>query len=309
MSKPAFHNLAAYGALLLTCALWGSNGAVARPLSDAIAPFTLSVLRWVVVLVLLAPVVWPERAAMAKVLRTDLRLIMAFGLLGGAMQSGLIYAGLAGSTAIHLGLLNSAVPVLIVLITWIWHARRPRALESVGLVVSFSGVMLILAHGDLATLLHLDFGAGDLLMLAAMVNWAFHTINLKDRPRSLSLFAFLFLLALVGAFLTLPLVAIEWVMHGAPHFGKRETLSVLYIGALPTLIAMLLFSFGVQRVGAVRAGIFAHFMPVFATLFAVLMLGEVFHLYHAVGFVLVAGGAIVSCLRPDAVVTSPPPAR
>jgi drug/metabolite transporter (DMT)-like permease len=307
--RPAFRNLTAYGALLLTCALWGSNGTVARPLFDVIAPFTLSVARWIVVLVLLAPVVWPERAAMARLLRSDLRLFVTFGLLGGAMQSGLIYAGLAGSTAIHLGLLNSAVPVFIMLIAWIWHARQPRGLESLGLAVSFCGVLLILAHGDLQTLLHLDFGAGDLVMLAAMVTWAFHTIKLRDRPKSLSLFAFLFLLALVGSVLALPLVVAEWLQRGVPLLGGREIASVLYIGAMPTLTAMFLFSFSVERIGPVRAGIFAHFMPVFATLFAVTVLGEAFHLYHAAGFVLVAGGAIVSCLRPDAVVPSPPPAR
>ena len=132
---------------------------------------------------------------------------------------------------------------------------------------------------------------------------------MKDRPASLSLFAFAFLVALIGSTLASPVVAVEFVLRGLPQMGAREILSVLYIGTLPTLAGMLLFGYGVDRVGPVRAGIFAHFMPVFATLFAVLILGEVFHAYHAAGFVLVAGGAIMSCFRPDAVVTSPPPAR
>jgi drug/metabolite transporter (DMT)-like permease len=294
MPKSLLQRLCAYGALILTTVLWGSNGTVARPLGEAMGPFTLSVLRWAVVLAVLLPFVWRERAAMARVLRGQLGLMVGFGLLGGALQSGLIYAGLAGSTAIHLGLLNSAIPVLIILISWIWHARRPRALEGLGLAVSLAGVLLILARGDLAALLHLDFGLGDLLMLAGMVNWAFYTIKLRDRPGSLSLFGFAFLLALVGIVLALPAIVAEAVLRGPPQLGPREIASVFYIGLLPTLAAMLLFTYGVERAGAVRAGIFAHFMPVFATLFAVFVLGESFHAYHAAGFVLVAGGALLA---------------
>jgi len=285
---------AAYGALLLTAALWGSNGVVARPLGEAMGPFTLSVLRWVVVLAVLLPFAWAERAAMAAVMRRQLGLMVIFSLVGGALQSGLVYAGLAGSTAIHLGLLNSAVPVLIILITWIWYARRPRALEGVGLAVSLLGVLLILAHGDLAALLRLDFGIGDLLMLAGMANWAFYTIKLRDRPATLSLYAFSFLIALIGTGLAVPAVVAEYLLLGPPLLGLRQIAGLAYIGLLPTLLAMLLFAYGVGRVGSVRAGIFSHFIPVFATVFAVLGLGEPFHAYHALGFVLVAGGALLA---------------
>jgi drug/metabolite transporter (DMT)-like permease len=284
----------AYAALIVTTALWGSNGTVARPLDAAMGPFTLSVLRWVVVLAVLLPFVWSERAAMLCLLRGQLGLMVGFGLLGGALQSGLIYAGLAGSTAIHLGLLNSAIPVLIILISWIWHARRPRALEGAGLAVSLAGVLLILAHGDLVALLHLDFGVGDLLMLAGMVNWAFYTIKLRQRPESLSLFGFAFLLALVGIVLAFPAIVAETILRGPPQLGWSEVASLAYIGLLPTLAGMLLFTYGVERAGPVRAGIFVHFMPVFATVFAVLVLGEAFHAYHALGFVLVAGGALLA---------------
>lgn len=294
MSKPALSHLPAYAALIVTAALWGSNGTVARPLADAMGPFTLSVLRWVVVLVLLLPVVWPERAAMLQVLRRQPGLLVTFCLMGGALQSGLVYAGLAGSSAIHLGLLNSAVPVMIISISWVWHGRQPRPFEGVGLAVSLCGVLLIIARGDMAALRQLDFGLGDLLILAGMLNWSFYTLKLKDRPQTLSLYAFAFMVALGGNFLALPAIFAEFLLRGPPQLGVREFASVLYIGAAPTLMAMLLYTYGVGRVGAVRAGIFVHFMPVFATLFAVLVLGEAFHAYHGVGFMLVAGGAILA---------------
>jgi len=301
---PVSSRALAYAALICTTALWGSNGVVSRALMDTIPPLVLAAARWVVVFVALLPLVWPERRALAHSLRHDWKLLVALTLLGGAPQTALVYSGLAASTAIHLGLLNSTIPVFIILISWGWYARRPSRLESVGLVISLSGVFLILAHGDLRSLLRLQFNHGDLLMLGAVVVWAIYTLRLKDRPQSLSLFAFVFVLALIGELLTLPFAAIQWVRAGGVHLGTREWLGLLYIGAVATLVSSVLFSYGVERVGAVRAGILIHLMPVFSSVFAALFIGERLFLYHAAGFVLVAGGAILGCLRPEPVLSS-----
>ena len=167
-------------------------------------------------------------------------------------------------------------------------------------------MLLILAHGELGALLRLQFNAGDLIMLGAMLVWAVYTLGLQNRPQSLSLFAFVFVMALLGESLTLPLAALQWVQAGGVHLGARELLGIVYIGALATLISTALFSYGVERVGAVRAGILIHLMPVFSSLFAALFIGERLYLYDIAGFVLVAGGAIVGCLRPGPVLSSQP---
>jgi drug/metabolite transporter (DMT)-like permease len=299
----------AYAALVGTTALWGSNGVVSRALLDTIPPLVMASARWAVVFVVLLPLVWPERRAIAHSLRCDWKLLLSLTLLGGAPQTALVYSGLAASTAIHLGLLNSTIPVLIILISWGWYARRPRRLEAAGLAISLSGVLLILAHGDLGSLLRLQFNHGDLLMLCAMVVWALYTLRLKDRPQSLSVLAFVFVLSLIGELLTLPFAAFQWARAASIHFGMRELLGLLYIGALATLVSTVLFSYGVERVGAVRAGILIHLMAVFSSIFAALFIGERLFVYHAAGFVMVAGGAILGCLKPDPVLSSTAPSK
>lgn len=301
---PVSSRALAYAALVCTTALWGSNGVVSRALMDTIPPLVLASARWLVVLVVLLPLAWPARRALIDALRRDWKPLLALTLLGGAPQTALVYSGLAASTAIHLGLLNSTIPVFIILISWGWYARRPSRLESIGLPISLIGVVLILTHGDLRSLLQLQFNHGDLLMLGAVLVWAVYTLQLKQRPQSLSLFAFVLALALFGNLLTLPLAALQWVQAGGLELGAREWLGLLYVGTVATLIPAVLFSYGVERVGAVRAGILIHLMPVFSSMFAALFIGERLFLYHAAGFVLVAGGAILGCLRPEPVLSS-----
>jgi len=294
----------AYLALICTTALWGSIGVVSRALMDTVPPVVMAAARWGVALGVLLPLVWSERSEIVQALRSDWKRLLFLTLVGGAPQSALVYTGLASSTAIHLGLLNSTIPVLIILISWGWHARKPRRLEGIGLTISLAGVLLILAHGDLRALLQLQFNPGDLLMLVAMVVWAIYTLGLQDRPRSLSLFAFVFVMALMGELLTLPFAALQWAQAGGVHLGARELLGLLYIGAFATLVSTALFGYGVERVGAVRAGILIHLMPVFSALFAALFIGERLFAYDVLGFVLVAGGATLGCLKPEPVLSS-----
>ena len=308
LARPSTRILA-YLALICTTALWGSIGVVSRALMETIPPVAMAGARWGVAFVVLLPLVWPERRAIVRAIARDWKRFLFLTLVGGAPQSALVYTGLARSTAINLGLLNSTIPVLIILISWGWHGRRPRRLEGFGLATSFVGVLLILAHGNLRALLHLQFNAGDVVMLGAMLVWAIYTLGLQDRPQSLSLFAFVFVMALMGELLILPFAAFQWLHAGGVHLSLRDLLGLLYIGALATLISTALFSYGVERVGAVRAGIMIHLMPVFSSVFATLFIGERLFAYHAAGFVLVAGGAIVSCLKPEPVISSQAPKR
>jgi len=299
----------AYGALVLTAALWGSSAVAARGLLDSLPPVALAYLRWSVVLLLLLPFAWPERAAIAAALRAHPLAYATLAALGFAPQTCIVYFGLVGSSATLLGLLNSAIPVMIVALLAAWRGRRPRPLEMAGLTLSLCGVAFILARGDLSALVTLRFSPSDLLLLAAMVVWALYTIKLTERPGTLSLPAFIFIGALLGEVFAFPLLIAEWAAKGPPLLETSHALGVLYLGTFPTLIAMLLFGYGLIRVGPVQAGIFTHLVPVFTAIFAAAILGERLQPFHAAGFVLVAGGAVLCCLRPDPVLSSRAAAR
>jgi drug/metabolite transporter (DMT)-like permease len=47
---------------------------------------------------------------------------------------------------------------------------------------------------------------------------------------------------------------------------------------------------GVELIGPARAGLFVNLVPVFGSLLAVVLLGEPFAPYHALGLALVLGG-------------------
>ncbi len=295
----------AYGALVLTMALWGSNPSVSRLVLDAIPPVALAWSRWFVVLVAVTPLVWPERREIGEALRTRWKKLLLFSLLASAPQSVVIYKGLELSTAVNLGLFNSAIPVLILVLGAMFWGKRIRPHEAVGIAVSMAGVLVILFEGSWARAASLAFNFGDLVLFAGMVLWASYTLKFADRPRSLSPPALVAVIAAIGVVLCAPLVALEALVVHPPRLDATTALAAVYIGLGPTLGAMLCYNYGVERVGAVKAGALVHLMPVFASIFAVLLLDEKFHLFHAAGFALVAGGALLALAAPRRLLLNP----
>src|SRR3954469_25896707 len=184
LSAPS--RLPAYGALVMTTALWGSNPSVSRLILDAVPPVALAWSRWFVVLVAVLPMVWGERGTIAEALATRWKTLLLFGLLAGAPQSVVIYKGLELSSAVNAGLFNSAIPVLILILGALFLNRRIRIQEAAGIAVSLIGVLVILFEGSPEKALGLAFNLGDVLLFAGMVLWAWYTLNLVNRPRSLS---------------------------------------------------------------------------------------------------------------------------
>ena len=296
--SPPLTRLPAYAALVLTAALWGSNPSISRLILEAVPPVALAWSRWFVVLVAVTPLVWPERTAIAEALRRRWKTLLLFTLLAGAPQSVIIYKGLEFSSAVNLGLFNSAIPVLILILGALFWGKRIRVHEAVGILVSLTGVLVILFQGSMVRALALAFNIGDLILFAGMAQWALYTLKLIDRPRALSPPALVAIIAAMGVAVTTPLLALEAVMVHPPRLDGMTLLALLYIGLGPTLGAMLCYNYGVERIGAVRAGVLVHLMPVFASVFAILLLGEHVHLFHAAGFALVAGGALLALAAP-----------
>lgn len=94
----------------------------------------------------------------------------------------------------------------------------------------------------------------------------------------------------VAAVLNTPLALGELAMGGTFDLTPGTLAAIVYIVVFPSLIANLLFNRGVEIIGAARAGVFLHLVPMFTAALAMQFLGEQPALYHAAGFALILAG-------------------
>lgn len=286
----------AIGVLMLALPplFWAGNVVVGRATRGDITPITLSFGRWVIALTCLLPFAWRAMArdrerywqCRWRLLRSSIAGVVAF--------NSLVYLGLQTALASNGLLLNSFVPILIVLFGALFYRQRLRPLQIAGLAVSSFGVLTLILHGDFGRLAGLQFVHGDLIIFLAMMSWALYTLWLRGFPPDIDRVGLLGAQIAVGLCVLLPFFLWE-LAGGAPlPWNPAALAALLYVGIFPSVLAYLLYMHGVARVGAARAGLFIHLVPVYGAALAVVFLGEALHLYHAVGMAAIFLGLALS---------------
>jgi drug/metabolite transporter (DMT)-like permease len=106
--------------------------------------------------------------------------------------------------------------------------------------------------------------------------------------------SFLAVTFIPGSLMLLPFYIWENLSGQVMSMNWITLLAVAYVAIFPSILAYLCFNRGVELVGANRAGLFFHLMPVFGSLMAILFLGERFQFFHAAGLVLILVGIILA---------------
>src|SRR5262249_20316456 len=157
----------------------------------------LSWLRWLVALAILVPLVWRQRVEIAGALRGHWRILVPLAVLANVPQSALVYKGLQTTTAVNVGLLNSSIPALILVLGAAFFARPASWRQAAGIALSIAGVGVILFRGSADRVLALELNGGDLFAFGGMLTWALYTLLLPRRP-PLSLLGFVACMSLIG---------------------------------------------------------------------------------------------------------------
>lgn len=296
MSRPGGLRNNAYLLLSLGPLCWAGNHVVGRAVAGHVPPAGLSVFRWILVFLLVAPLVkttW--RRDLAGVLERPVATLL-LGLSGGAIFSTLQYVALNFTTAINVSVMNSVTPALIVLSGVLIFADRVRGVQFVGIAISLVGVMVIVAQGSWARIAGLVFNLGDLIVLVNMALWAVYSACLRLKPE-VSGFGFMAAIAVVAAVGNVPFAILEHAV-GLPLQPTWPTvLAVIYTGVFTSFLGYASWSRGIELIGASRAGVFMHLVPLYASLLATLLLGESLRLFHIAGLMLILTGVTLAARR------------
>jgi len=286
-----------YLLLTLTPFFWSCNVIVGRGLHEDVPPVAMTFFRWLLAILILAPFALPHVRRQWPIVRANWRVLLPLGVTGIGMHNMLAYLGLNYTTATNVVILNSFIPIMIIILAWVILRERLAPFQMLGVLLSLTGVLTILAQGSLSTLVGLHLNVGDLIVILAMAMWSLYTICLRWRPAALHPLALLFVLACIGDLAVLP------IYLGEVAFGRHVVWSWASIAALfgvalfSSVLAYIFWNRGVAEVGPSVAGLFVHLMPVFGVLLAWMFLGEQLEAFHVFGIALILTRIYVTSRR------------
>lgn len=286
-----------YLLLTLTSLFWAGNAVVGRAVVDQIPPVALAQFRWTGALCLLLPFAWAGLREELPLLRKHIGILVLLSVTGISAFNTMLYWSLQHTTAINASLMQSSAPLLIGLWSLVLFRERLTRGQIVGVLISLSGVLVIVSGGDAARLARLSLNVGDVMMLVAMVLYALYSTLLRRRPAVSSL-SFLASTLAIGALLLAPVTLAE-ALSGArlAPLSSGSLAALLYVVLFPSIIAYLCFNRGVELIGANRAGPFFHLIPLFGATLAFIFLGERPGVHHGIGALLIIGGVVLASRR------------
>ncbi len=278
--------------MTLTSLFWACNVVLGRGIVGIVPPITLACLRWTLASLLLLPFAWPYLKREAKILAAHRGTLLFLAIVGPAFYNSLSYLALIWTSALNSLVLNAAGPMFIVLTAWALFGDRPRLEELAGIAAAFLGVLLIIAKGDLLALANFHFNPGDLLVIAGMLCWSVYTACLRLRPK-VSWQSYNLVTYAIAAVANVPLAYIERSLGYSMTADWTTAGTIFYAAVFPSLVGYIFYNRAVELLGPGPAGLYLFLVPVFGASFAIALLGEELHAFHAVGFALIIGGVLI----------------
>ncbi|MDF0535399.1 DMT family transporter [Shewanella sp. A32] len=299
--KPRFKwQITAINALLIVLPplFWAGNFIAARGIRNDLPPVTLAFYRWIIAVIVLLPFSIAAFRRDWRKYREHPWLILGLSITGITAFNTLIYVGLQTTAAANGLIINACLPLMILLLGALFYGQPLRLRQSLGMLLSFGGVLTIVTRGDLHVLTAMSFGHGDIYILSGLLCWAFYTHWLKYVPAEVSRVGLMSVQMIVGLVFLAPFYGWEVEGGGVANWNMHAFLALAYVGIIPSVMAYLLYNACVDRMGPAPAGMSIYLMPVFGVMLSVFVLGEMLHWYQLLGVALIFFGIFVAGMMP-----------
>ncbi|OLN21782.1 hypothetical protein BTO30_13070 [Domibacillus antri] len=287
----------AYILLIFSTLFWGGNAVAGKYLAGSIPPVTISFIRLAISLLIVLPFIFPLLKREASAARKNVKVLFILSITGVIGYNLLSYWALNYTTAINSSLLNSTSPLFIFLLSYLLIGEKITWKYTLSIILSMTGVMIVITRGSIERLLSLQFNAGDLIMLLAVTMWAFYSILVRDASKKMSSLGIFGYSLLIGFILMIPASIIELSFVPMDRIGLTEWTALFYLGIFPSICSFLLWNRAVALIGPSRSSIFMNLTPVFGALIAFFVLGERITVPQIIGGALVFIGVLYSSLK------------
>ena len=288
-------NNLAYFLLILTTIFWSGNFIVGKAASMyEIPPFSLNFFRWFFAGLILLPFTLKEMINKKDYIFNNIGFFIILGITSITIFNSIVYYSLYYTQVISGVLMISTIPVWIIFISSILNVEKTNIFQIIGVALSLTGVIFIITKADINLIRSLDFNKGDLTMAVAMFSWALYSALLRKKKYEISQITLLEVVIISGLVFLIPIYFIEMNMGYLIKLEKPFILTLTYVVIFPGLAAFFFWIKGISIIGANRAGVFLHMMPIFGAIMAMIIFKEKFMFYHFLGAMFIIAGITLS---------------
>jgi drug/metabolite transporter (DMT)-like permease len=286
------------GFLLFSALAWGGFFTVAKPTSLVVDANYMALIRYLPSSIIFAILLLIAEGKSAFQFEGKLFTLMMMGTMGFAGFNLFVFHGLEHAKPEHGAVMMATMPMLTLLISWLWQGKKPSLLTLMMIVMAFLGVFLVITGGNIFNLIGNTEIASDLMLLMGAVCWVVYTMG-AAQFKGWSALRYTTLTALLGT-VSITLICAVLTMMNLSEIPNLTTLwnmhwNIAYIIIVTSILAVLSWNIGIRSLGPVNGVLFINFVPVAAFIIGII-LGHQFSVIEFVGAALVLTALITNNL-------------
>ncbi|MBO7068876.1 MAG: DMT family transporter [Bacteroidaceae bacterium] len=257
---------------LCVCAIWGETFVSTKMLlAEGLMPSDIFIYRFV----LGYACIWflSYKRPWADTWQDEL-LLLILGIMGGSLYFLTENMALMFSTASNVAILVGSTPLITaVLMSVFYKDERMGTRQTVGSLLAFTGMALVILNGQL--MLHLN-PKGDILALGASLTWACYSLLIKKLSRHYNSLFITRKIFFYGILTILPYLWTECPLQTDIKILSKPTVwvNLLYLGVVASMLCFVAWNWTLKRLGTVRATNIIYLQSFFTMFFSYLILDE-----------------------------------
>ena len=268
--------------------VWGASFIATKIALQDISPITIVWMRFAMgVIILGLAVAIQKRFALPN--KSEWGYFALLGFLGITFHQWLQSNGLKTSEASTTAWIVATTPVFMALLGWLMLKEKLNIIKSLGILLAFVGVLLVVSDGNIASISIGKFGApGDVLILISSVNWAVFSALSRSGLKTYSASLMIFYVMLLGWIFSSVLFVGGGNYVEIPALSFNGWIGVIFLGVFCSGPAYIAWYDALQALSTAETGVFLYIEPLIAMVVAFFVLGEAITLASLVG-----GGVIL----------------
>ncbi|WP_119327120.1 DMT family transporter [Companilactobacillus musae] len=268
--------------LSIAAIIWGAMFVVVKIIVDEVHPIQLVWLEYLISLVFLIGysvlkgekwhINWP-----------DLKLIFWIGIIGNTISLVAQEMGTGLSNAQTGSVITSTIPAFMIIFGWLILKERLDKVKILSVIIAILGVVMIVGLKMTGS----NVVMGVMLLVLTAITWALMSVLVK-KVKTYSSLQITIMSTVVAVVTLTPFILSDISSLTSINFlDPKVILSLLYIGAVSTAVAYVMWNKGLKVISASSSGLFYLIQPIVGSFLGWLLLGE----QISVGFVI--GSAMI----------------
>lgn len=275
--------------LSLSACIWGGMFVVVKIIVGEIHPLELVWLRYLVAIIFLIGFSLFQKEQW-HLNWHDLRLIVLIGIIGNTISIVTQETGTWLSSAQTGAVITSSTPTFMIIFAWLILKEKLTRVKVISVVMATIGVVMIVG-------VHLtgnNILLGVLSLIIAALAWALMSVLVKQVKTYTSLQTTILSTTVAIICLTPFILQNSASILKINFFEPKTILCLLYLGAVSTAAAFVMWNKGLTMVSASVSGLFFLLQPIVGTLLGWLLLNEGISFGFLFGTILILGSVWVS---------------